>query len=193
LTEREGVRSWLFRSLAVEDLLDSLEADGVAVRASSDPSALQRVIPLEDFPAPLRRSAMRALPVYLAFFCLENSVRTLVEERLRENHGNDWWDSCSTSEIQRRVDDRRAKEGKQRWHARRGESEVFYTDFGDLKALIRNNWADFEDLLPDQHWVSARLDELEASRNVIAHSNMLDDREIARIKMYLEDWIRQVG
>ena len=95
--------------------------------------------------------------------------------------------------MQKKVGDRQGKEGTLRWHVRRGEAEIYYTDFGDLKDLIISNWEDFEDLLPDQHWISARLDELEASRNVIAHSNLLDQRELDRIKMYLEDWIRQVG
>ena len=47
--------------------------------------------------------------------------------------------------------------------------------------------------MPDQNWVSSRLDELAASRNIIAHSNVLEDREIERMRLYLEDWTRQVG
>ena len=51
----------------------------------------------------------------------------------------------------------------------------------------------FEDLFPDQNWLVNRLTELEASRNIIAHSNTLDKRELTRVRMYLQDWIRQVG
>ncbi len=80
-----------------------------------------------------------------------------------------------------------------RWHIRRGEQEIYYTDFGDLRSMIQSNWTDFEDLFPDQNWITSRLDELEASRNIIAHSNVLDDREIGRIALYLQDWTRQVG
>lgn len=192
-TDRSAVRDWLFRCLSVEDVLDRIEGDGLAVRATSDPRAIQRVLPLEGFSAEVRRSAMQAMPAYLAFYCLENAIRELVAERLTENHGPDWWTACTTSGLQDKVQKRQTKEGNQRWHIRRGEAEIFYTDFGDLKTLIRENWADFEDLFPDQRWVTARLDELEASRNIIAHSNVLDKRELDRIKMYLEDWIRQVG
>jgi hypothetical protein len=70
---------------------------------------------------------------------------------------------------------------------------VNYTDFGDLALILQQNWADFADLFPDQNWITARLRELEQSRNVIAHNNVLEDREIDRIRMYLADWIRQVG
>lgn len=193
MTELSDLRSWLFRALAVDQSLDELERDGVGVRPSDDPRALQRVLPLEDFSPLVRRAAMQALPAYLGFFCLENAVRELVSERLAENHGASWWDDCATSGMKTKVAGRQDKEGKNRWHARRGEHEIQYTDFGDLKSLIQNNWDDFEDLFPDQNWIAGRLDELEASRNIIAHSNVLETRELERIRLYLEDWVRQVG
>nr|WP_246280460.1 Swt1 family HEPN domain-containing protein [Cellulomonas humilata] len=136
---------------------------------------------------------MSALPAYLAFFCLENAVRELVEERLREAIGSSWWEDCVSAKIQGKVAERREKEGVNRWHVRRGAQEIYYTDFGDLVAIIRNNWDKFEDLFPDQNWLINRLNELEASRNVIAHSNKLDQREMDRISMYVQDWLRQVG
>ena len=189
------LRSWLFSSLVMSGVLDQFESDGVAIKPPSDPGALQRVVPLEDFSLDVRRNAMRALPAYLAFFCLENSVRELIMERLRENHGADWWEEedLVPRQIRTRSEERHGKEGKARWHVRRGEHPIYYIDFGDLKNLIITNWQDFEDLLPDQNWVSTRLDELEASRNIIAHSNVLDERELERIRLYLDDWTRQVG
>lgn len=193
MTERAVVRNWLFKALAVEQVMDVLEADGVSVRAATDSGALQRVMPLEDFSAPIRRSAMQALPAYLAFFCLENAVRELVNERLTENHGSNWWNTKASTDIKKRVAGRQAKEGKDRWHIKRGEHEIYYTDFGDLKLIIVNNWEDFDDLFSDQNWVIARLDELEASRNIIAHSNALDERELTRLKLYLRDWTKQLG
>ena len=170
-----------------------MELDGLAVRASADPRAVQRVLPLDEFPVTIRRGAMDALPAYLAFFCLENSVREVVTERLSEIHGPDWWDECASSSMKSKVTARKEKEGKHRWHARRGSHEVHYTDFGDLKSLIQNHFGDFEDLFPDMNWIVSRLDELEASRNIIAHSNVLEEREIARIRLHLDDWLRQVG
>jgi hypothetical protein len=136
---------------------------------------------------------MRALPAYLAFFCIENSVRELVSDRLREAYGVEWWDDHAPAAIQTKVTTRREKEGQNRWHVRRGEHEIYYTDFGDLKSLIQNNWGLFDELFPDQNWLIARFDELEASRNIIAHSNLLDERELTRLQLYLHDWTRQVG
>ena len=66
-------------------------------------------------------------------------------------------------------------------------------DFSDLAKLIVNNWQEFEDLLPTQSWVQSRLDDAERSRNVIAHTNILSSEEAARLDMYLNDWIKQIG
>ena len=192
MNQQSSLREFLFKGLAVEDALNELEREGLGVRAPTDTQALQRVVSLEDFPASLRNAAMQALPAYLAFFCLENSARELIGERMSERHGTDWWDKVSRS-IQEKVEGRQNKEGKDRWHMKRGATHIYYTDFGDLKSIIQLNWPDFEDLFPDVNWVIMRFTELEASRNIVAHNNVLEKNEIDRIKMYLVDWVRQVG
>ena len=193
MTDYGAIRDWLFQSLSVEAALNEFEADGIALRAAHDPNAVQRVIPLEDFSADIRRASMAALPAYLAFFCLENAVRELIAERLQERRGTSWWEATVPNAVQERVKLRRDKEGVHRWHVSRGATEITYTDFGDLKLIILNNWQDFEDLFPHQNWIVTRLEELEASRNIIAHSNALDERELTRLRVYLQDWTRQVG
>jgi len=154
---------------------------------------MQRVLPIDEFSHTIRNAAMQALPAYLAFFCIENAVRELINERLTDVHGPDWWDTKTSSALRKKVEDRRAKEGANRWHIARGEHPIYYTDFGDLKSLLQQNWPDFEDLFPDLNWIASRIGELELSRNVIAHSNTLDERELARIRLYMQDWIKQVG
>lgn len=193
MTSHGGVREWMFSGLATEYALDQLEKSGLQVRADTDPAALQRVMPLEDFSLEVRGSAMQALPAYLAFFCLENSARELIAERMKEKHGIQWWDSKVSRTVRDKVAGRQDKEGENRWHVRRGAGQIFYTDFGDLKSIIQNNFEDFADLFPDVSWVVSRFTELEASRNIVAHNNLLEQREVDRIKMYLADWVRQVG
>ena len=193
MTDRGLIQSWLFTGLSAEALLDDLEADGISVKASTDPAAIQRVLPLEEFSSDIRHAAMQSLPAFLAFFCLENAIRELVVDRLKENHGSDWWEDCAPKRVIEKVSQRQAKEGGNRWHVQRGANEIYYTDFGDLSDMIVTQWPDFDDLFPDQHWVASRLSDLESSRNIIAHSNSLDDRERTRIRMYLQDWLRQVG
>ena len=68
MTDEALIRDWLFKGLSLEAVLNDLEGDGLAVRAENDPGAIQRVMPLEDFSVEIRRSALQALPAYLAFF-----------------------------------------------------------------------------------------------------------------------------
>lgn len=193
MSPSSSLPEWLFKGLTVEAALNDMEADGLAVRAPTDPLALQRVMPLEDFSSELRSSAMKALPAYLAFFIFENSAREVVSERLSEKLGAEWWESAASAKVKKKVQDRQVSEGRDRWHMRRGATEIFYTDFGDLASLIQNNWEHFEDLFPDINWVASRFDELEKSRNIVAHNNLLEAHEVGRISLYLRDWVRQVG
>jgi hypothetical protein len=62
-----------------------------------------------------------------------------------------------------------------------------------MPGIILSNWADFNDLFDSQEWVKSRFGEMEKSRNVIAHNNVLEDAEIDRIRLYLQDWARIVG
>ena len=55
------------------------------------------------------------------------------------------------------------------------------------------NWADFTDLIPSQHWLKQRLEEMEKARNFIAHNRVLLLSEFQCIEMYVNDWNRQVG
>jgi hypothetical protein len=191
--ERE-IQNFVFRGLLLDSSFDELEALGVSFApASPEQAPAEDDIGLGDFSAPIRMQAVKMSAVYQAFFCFENSVRELVEARLKEQMGADWWTKGTTSQIRKRVDDRKKKEQANRWHGVRGESEIDYADFGDLSLMVTNNWELFEDLFPDQDWVRTRLSDLEMSRNVIAHNGVLDGREIIRITLYLKDWVMQVG
>ena len=65
--------------------------------------------------------------------------------------------------------------------------------FGHLADIIIANWEDFSDLVPTQHWLKQRFEELEKARNFIAHNRLLLPGEFARIEMYVADWNRMVA
>jgi hypothetical protein len=131
--------------------------------------------------------------VYVLIRCLENSARNFIRSRLENAHGANWWDQVKTRDMERKVQDRIREEQRNKWHQPRGSHPLNYLDFGDLKDLICNSWAYFKDAFPDQLWVASRLTELEKSRNVIAHNNILADTEIGRIRLYFGDWCRQLA
>jgi hypothetical protein len=131
--------------------------------------------------------------VYIAFFCLENAVRDLIQERLSERIGVGWWNEGVPDKVQKHVQQLQDKESKFKYHAQRSATLIGYTTFGNLCQIIIHKWNDFSDLFPDQHWINSRFTDLEMSRNIIMHTGVLPEIEIERIESIARDWIRQVG
>lgn len=129
---------------------------------------------------------------YCLFFCFENAVRDLVAQRLNERKGPNWWTTAVPSKVQQRVEGKKNEIEENKWHQTTIGADINHTLFGDLASIIISQWQEFDELFPDQHGVQLRLNELERSRNVIAHGNVLPDSEIERLEQYLRDWLRQV-
>ena len=68
-----------------------------------------------------------------------------------------------------------------------------FVDFGQLAIIIIDKWEHFKDIVPSQHWLKQRMDELEKARNFIAHNRMLLPSEFGRIYMYVDDWNKAIG
>ncbi len=172
-----------------------------ATRTSSRSDAKQIVVELGKdlnvvdplLPRKLVEDAKEMASAYPVVYIFENSVRNLVSSVMTTKHREIWWDSKVGARIREKVKDRMEKEDKNRWHSRRGAHPIFYTDIDDLKSIITTNWADFEDIFPSDQWVAGKIDEIEMSRNVIAHNNPLEERDITRLNLNLQDWILQIS
>lgn len=128
---------------------------------------------------------------YGLMFCVENVVRDLVATRLEERHGVDWW-KLVPEKVRNYVETKQKEAEENKWHEVTVESNIDYTLFGHLASIMKTLWQDFDDLFPSQPWIVQRLEELEKSRNVVMHGNLLPPGEIERIERYLADWMRQV-
>ena len=64
---------------------------------------------------------------------------------------------------------------------------------GNLGQIIINNWEDFSDIIPNQSWLTSRMDDLEMSRNIVMHTGILPQVEIDRIQSIVRDLLRQIG
>lgn len=62
-----------------------------------------------------------------------------------------------------------------------------------LATIMVEKWEYFESIIPSQHWLMQRMEELEKSRNFIAHNRMLLPSEFQRMYMYIADWNRVIG
>ncbi len=185
------LKKMVFNGILAQEDLKSLESQGIGIRVPLSPVAK---IEENDFSPILIHDAERMATVYALFYCLENAVRELISDRLSERYGTGWWSTtCVSEKIKKSANDLKEKEEKNKYHIPRASSMIGYTMFGNLSQLIVNNWQDFSDFFPDQHWVSSRLNDLELSRNIIMHTGFLPEIEIGRIESISRDWIRQVG
>jgi hypothetical protein len=182
-----------FKGLMLDSEIAAREEAGELLR-SGVPHGKQALLGQyeEFFDRSMQDRAEKMAYVYGLFYCFENLVRELVAQRLEERKGPNWWTECVPESVRRRVEQKRGDTEKNKWHQAVYQRDIDLTLFGDLAATIIKEWQEFDDLFPSQAWVKQRLDELERSRNVIAHANLLPEPEIDRIERYLEDWLRQV-
>ncbi len=143
------------------------------------------------------KEAEEMADIYPILYVLENSIRELIKRVMTANYGEDWWSErtkrSKTRTIAENVKKRMAKEGKNRWHQRRGNHPIYYTDFADLKTLFSSNEDKFSpDILSPKEWVMNTMNELELSRNVLCHMNPLDRTNVQDIKVKFEQWQKMI-
>lgn len=186
------IREFVFNALLVNDSFKSLETDGISVIDSSDFSLVARVVE-NDFSPRIWHDAQNMSSVYTALYCIENTIRNFIVERMAERHGIDWWNKKVPSGIKTAVENLKKKEIRNKYYSNRSDNEIGYTMLGNLGQIIIANWEDFSDIIPNQAWLSSRMDDLEMSRNIIMHTGNLPQVEIERIESIVRDLLRQIG
>lgn len=101
----------VFKTILLDDSLSRLEQDGISVRGESKTTPIIQPA-IADFSPIVRTRATQMQHVYVSFFCLENSVRELIAQRLAEHHGANWWSTCVPTKIQDAVRKLKEKELK---------------------------------------------------------------------------------
>jgi hypothetical protein len=130
---------------------------------------------------------------YAYLYLLENSFRGFIEARLTSAKGENWWSSVASSGMQRKHEERKAKEDQNKWAPARSEFGPLYSiDWPDLITIIRKEHQVFSDKIPDVGFLH-RFEDLGHYRNIVAHNGVLDDEKaIERLKIYFSDWIKQI-
>lgn len=139
--------------------------------------------------AAIARDAAKMAELYPAYYVLENSIRVFIKRILEHKHGKNWWSTKAPRDVRNKVSGRKASEDKKPWHGKRGQHEIFYSDFGDLRAIIEKNWPNFKDLISKRNWITHLLDDLEHPRNVMAHHNPVTAQDIKRFEVHFHDWM----
>ena len=160
-----------------------------AVKSNNDKES-ERKIPFISKQTGIEAAEMAK--IYPTLYLFENSVRNLVLTIMNKKYGSNWWGSKITTPVEKNVEGRIKDEENNRWHGKRGAHKIFYTDMDDLKSIIIKNWDDFKGVFPSQQWFGSIIENIERSRNIVAHNNPLSKKDIRRIKINFEDWIDQV-
>lgn len=194
MNKKSEIRDWMFRALMFEAEAEEFRTAGIQIGADSkniEKSLMEETI--APFPISMRNEALTMTRIYTLLYCFENSVRELIKERLLEKKGSDWWTNNVPKSVQSFAENRRKTAEKDSWLEGQKKDPMQFLEFGHLSDIIINNWEDFSDLIPTQHWLKQRMDELEKARNFIAHNRLLLPTEFKRIEMYVRDWNKVVG
>lgn len=147
---------------------------------------------LAPFGVSRRNDALEMSRLYAILFCFENEVRFFIRERLEENDGVDWQTKLP-QRILTNAQSRKDSAIKDSWLEGEKTDLLGFVDFGNLAQIIVEKWDFFKDIIPSQHWLKQRMDEMEKARNFIAHNRMLLPSEFQRLYMYVADWNRVIG
>jgi len=192
-SRHKDLRDYLFRGLMFEAEAVRFQSAGIQVGADIS-QAEERLLSeaLSPFNVPSRNSALEMARLYALLHCFENEIRELIRETLEEKVGLDWADKLP-SKIKDFAESRQKTAFGDSWLEGEKSDLLGFVDFGQLASIIIENWSHFESIVPSQHWLKQRMDELEKVRNFIAHNGVLLPNEYQRVYLYVADWNKAIG
>lgn len=188
--------SFVFRGQLAEEALDKAGRKKYSTEEDAFFSEeLAKKLHFNEIDSKYVEQSKTMLTVFATITAFENATREFVYSVLIEKYKNDWWIKGVQKSIRDRAESRKNQEAKVKWHVSRGDAMMSYLDFGDLTKIMLSgdNWPFFESYVDSQDWVRAIFDDIEKSRNVIMHSGVLDEYDIARVGLNIRDWLRQIN
>jgi hypothetical protein len=183
----------MFRGLMFEAEASAFRRAGIQIGANTteaEENLLREA--LAPFGVARRNSALEMARLYAVLFCFENEIRDFIRDALDEKEGADWPDKLPPK-VKGYAEGRRDTALKDSWLEGEKGDLLGFVDFGQLAQIVIAKWDYFKDVLPTQHWLKQRMDEMEKARNFIAHNRMLLPSEFQRLYMYIADWNRVIG
>src|SRR5260370_27771649 len=141
ITADEQIQLLGMRNLLLEAEFAQLEERGLEI---GHEKTIQRdtLVDVELFDRDIRLEARRMADFYVVYYCLENTVRRLIAERLQDKHGANWWDTAVPNGIKQAVAEKQLQE-KQTVLAIRFDDPLSYVNFVDLIPIIDSNCNSF--------------------------------------------------
>lgn len=135
------------------------------------------------------------LESYKILYAMENNIRLFIRKKLSEKFGDGWFKHRVPGDIIKNCKMRVDKEKASRWWTTNRQL-IDYTDFADLQKIIlrSDNWEGiFKSYFKPKKIFEGKMIELEVIRNKIAHSILLTDDEVKKLRMYASDLNRCFG
>jgi hypothetical protein len=184
------------RLLHTADTMLQADLDDIEERFAIDlgrhgptPSTATESAAYAQFPGAIRAEAKAMAQHYELFYCLENSIRELVDSQLVAKYGSAWWSQATPSSVRENVDKNVARE-REAGVTPRSSDPIDYTTFGELGEIIRTNWDVFGAIFKNEKALSRVLAGLNLLRGPIAHCSPLAEDEEVRLELGLRDWFR---
>lgn len=189
----DRIRLFALNNLAIEAAVQRVEREydlDLGHRPIAKGSLDEAYYP--QFEEKIRREAGEMSAHYRVFYCLENSIRSLITEVLLEKHSVDWWSNTVPENVRNHVAATQKKE-RESGIAVRSQEPIDYTTFGELGEIIKSNWADFTDIFQDIKALEKVIATLNVLRGPIAHCKPLAEDEVVRLHLSVRDWFRSMG
>jgi hypothetical protein len=189
----DAIRLFGLSNLSIESDIRRVEAEhNVDLGHRPKPSVGPEEQFYPQFSEKLRNEADAMAQHFAIFYCLENSIRELITDRLEEAHGEDWWGTVVPQNVRDNANKNRAKEVAA-GVTLRSDQMIDYSNFGELGEILKANWGIFGDMLRDISAVQKILGSLNSLRAPIAHCKPLAPDEVVRLHLGLRDWFRQMS
>lgn len=109
------LRQFVFNGLLLQDSFKTLNKEkGISVTKAGDLQPVSRVVEI-DFSPIVWHNACDMSSVYQSIFCIENTIRNFIVERMSERYGLNWWNDKVPSKIKNDVLKLKAKEQKNKF------------------------------------------------------------------------------
>jgi hypothetical protein len=130
----------------------------------------------------------RNAELYPIVYIFENSVRNVVSIVMQSAFGDDWWEQKVKDTTQRSVQIRQSEEKQYPWHSQRGAAPIFYTDISDLRTIMNTYNKEFKKAFGKIPRVELWIEEIEKTRNILAHNNPVAKKDRDRLTVFARDW-----
>lgn len=175
-------------NLLLEAGLAKLERRGIEI-GHQETIKHEDIVDVDLFELDIKAQAKKMSELYYLQYCLENSIRRFISERLTEKYGIAWWDTKVPIDVKTDVEKIKKDENDTPMEIR-SENPLAYTNFGDLLKILDHNWDDFSDTIRSKKAMQETLVRLNRLRNPIAHSCEIDEDDITRFMLHMKDWQR---